>query len=181
MEHEQGEEVLGRDGSGSVFSAFGMAITKDDHAVPAPQNILLADDAPVQVAAKINRLTTFDLAPSTQKSEQETRRTLEKLTEAGLVDAHGSGWGRTYTLNAHVYRKAGQKAGYIHQAGFDPIQQEQMVLRFIDEHGTIQRADVMELCRLSAPQAYHLLKRLEKEKMVEQHGVKRYSYYTRLT
>jgi ATP-dependent DNA helicase RecG len=127
------------------------------------------------------RLTTLDLAPSTQKSEQETRRTLEKLTEAGLVEAHGSGRGRTYTLSAHVYRKAGQKAGYIHQAGFDPIQQEQMVLNFIDKHGTIKRADVMELCRISAPQAYHLLKRLEKLKKVEQHGAKRYAYYTRLS
>lgn len=125
------------------------------------------------------RLTTFDLCPSVQKTEQETRRTLEKLTEAGLVEAHGSGRGRTYTLSAHVYRKAGQKAGYIHQAGFDPIQQEQMVLRFIDEHDSIKRADVMELCRLSAPQAYHLLKRLEKLKKVEQHGAKRYAYYTR--
>ena len=127
------------------------------------------------------RLTTFDLAPSTQKSEQETRHTVEKLTEAGLVEAHGSGRGQTYTLSARVYRKAGQKAGYIHQTGFDPIQQEQMVLSFIDKHGSIKRADVMELCRLSAPQAYHLLKRLENLKKVEQHGFKRYAYYTRPT
>ena len=55
MKHEQEEEVLGRDGSGPVFSAFGMAKTKDDHAFPALQNILLADNAPVQVAAKINK------------------------------------------------------------------------------------------------------------------------------
>ena len=127
------------------------------------------------------RLTTIDLAPSTQKSEQETRRTIEKLTEAALVEAHGSGRGRTYTLSARVYRKAGQKAGYIHQAGFDPIQQEQMVLSFIDKHGTIRRSDVMELCRVSASQAYHLLKRLENQNKISQHGVKRYAYYTRLT
>ncbi|MDR3554007.1 MAG: helix-turn-helix transcriptional regulator [Syntrophobacteraceae bacterium] len=56
------------------------------------------------------RLTTADLAPSTQKSEQETRAALEKLTEAGLVEAHGMGRGRTYTLSAKVYGKAGQKA-----------------------------------------------------------------------
>ncbi len=73
---------------------------------------------------------------------------------------------------------AGQKAGNIHLARFDPIQQEQMVLRFIDEHGSIKLADVMELCRLSAPQAYHFLKRLEKSKKIEYHRVKRYAYYT---
>lgn len=55
MEHEQVEEVFGLDGSGPVFSAFGMAITEGDHAVPALHNILLPDDAPVQVAAKINK------------------------------------------------------------------------------------------------------------------------------
>lgn len=57
------------------------------------------------------RLTTADLALATQKSEQKTRSTIEKLAEAGLVEAHGSGRGRTYTLWAKVYRKAGQKAG----------------------------------------------------------------------
>lgn len=55
MEHEQVEEVLALDGSGMVFSAFGMAIAEGDPAVPALQNVLLPDDAPVQVAAKIDK------------------------------------------------------------------------------------------------------------------------------
>ena len=42
MEHEQGEEVLGRDGSDPVYSSFGMVITEGDHAVLELQNILLA-------------------------------------------------------------------------------------------------------------------------------------------
>lgn len=125
------------------------------------------------------RLTTADLAPSTQKSEQETRAALEKLTEAGLVDAHGTGRGRTYTLSAKVYSKAGQKADYVRQAGFDPIQQEQMILSYIDKHGSIKRADVAELCRLGMPQAYRLLKKLEGDGMITQHGVKRHAFYTR--
>lgn len=44
------------------------------------------------------------------------------------------------------------------QVGFDPIQQEQMVLSYVDKHGYIKRADVAELCRLTQPQAYHILK-----------------------
>ena len=55
MEHEQVEKILGLDGFGSVFFTFGMAITEGDHAVLALQNILLADDAPVQVAAQIDK------------------------------------------------------------------------------------------------------------------------------
>jgi len=126
------------------------------------------------------RLTTIDLSASTQKSEQETRAALEKLGEAGLIEAHGGGRGRTYTLSAKVYRKTGQKAAYIRQAGFDPIQQEQMVLSFIDKHGSIRRADVMDLCRLTGPQAYHLLKRLKEKQKIRQEGKRREAVYTRL-
>ncbi|MCK4505555.1 MAG: hypothetical protein KAW14_08070 [Candidatus Aegiribacteria sp.] len=65
------------------------------------------------------------------------------------------------------------------QVGFDRIQQEQMVLSYIDKHGSIKRADVMELCRISGPQAYHLLKRLKEQKKIHQKGKKRYAVYTR--
>jgi ATP-dependent DNA helicase RecG len=126
------------------------------------------------------RLTTNDLAPSIQKNEQEVRAALEKLAEAGLVEAHGVGRARAYTLSAKVYRKTGQKVAYIRQAGFDPIQHEQMVLSYIVKHGSIKRAEVAELCQLSLPQAYHLLKRLKNEGKVVQHGVKRHAYYAQI-
>ena len=125
------------------------------------------------------RLTTSDIAPSTQKSEQETRATLEKLIEAGIVEAHGAGRGRTYTLSAKVYSKAGQKGAYVRQAGFDPIQQEQMVLSYIDKHGSIKRADVMELCRITKDQAYKLLSRLKKDRQIEQAGERKGAVYGR--
>ncbi|MFH1028290.1 MAG: RNA-binding domain-containing protein, partial [Pseudomonadota bacterium] len=66
------------------------------------------------------RLTTADLTADIQKSEQATRTALEKLVEADLVEAHGIGRGRTYTLSAKVYRHTGQKAAYVRQSGFDP-------------------------------------------------------------
>lgn len=125
------------------------------------------------------RLTTSDLAIDTQKSEQATRVTLEKLVEAGLIEAHSTGRGRSYTLSAKMYRHTGQKAAYIRQAGFDPIQQEQMVLAYIEKHGAIKRAEVMDLCRISGPQAYHLLKRLEKQGKIKQTGKMRHAVYKR--
>jgi ATP-dependent DNA helicase RecG len=125
------------------------------------------------------RLTTSDMAIDTQKSEQATRVTLEKLVEAGLVDAHGTGRGRSYTLSAKVYRQAGQKAAYVRQTGFDPIQQEQMVLAFIDRHGSVKRSDVIELCYLNPHQAYRLLKRLKEQGLILQKGERRYAVYTR--
>jgi len=51
MERDQVEEVFSLDDSGPVFAAFDMAIAEGDHAVPAVENILLPDDAAVQVAA----------------------------------------------------------------------------------------------------------------------------------
>jgi len=125
------------------------------------------------------RLTTANMSADTQKSEQATRTALEKLAEAGLVEAHGTGRGRTYTLSATMYRGVGQKAAYIRQAGFQPIQQEHMVLTYIDKHGSIKRAEVAELCRLSLPQAYHLLKRLQKQGKIKQTGKMRHTAYTR--
>jgi ATP-dependent DNA helicase RecG len=127
------------------------------------------------------RMTTADLAADIQKTETSARGTLERLVEAGLVEAHGAGRGRTYTLSAKVYRHSGQKAAYIRQVGFDPIQQEQMVLSFIDKHGSIKRADAAELCHTSLPQAYHLLKKLQREGRIIQKGRMRYALYTRAT
>lgn len=125
------------------------------------------------------RLTTSDLTTDTQKSEQATRTTLEKLVEAGLVEAHGTGRGRSYTLSAKVYRGAGQKAAYVRQAGFDPIQQEHMVLAYIDKHGSIKRADVIDLCRITKDQAAKLLKKLTSEEKITKHGERRGAYYER--
>ena len=46
------------------------------------------------------------------------------------------------------------------QRGFEPLQQEQMVLQYVENHGSISRAETAELCLLSAPQAYRLLQSL---------------------
>ena len=125
------------------------------------------------------RLTTGDLAPSVQKPEASVRSTLEKLVETGFLEPHGTGRGRTYTLSAALYRKAGKKSEYIRQAGFAPIQQEQMVLNYIDKHGSIKRADAMDLCHLTQDQAYKLLSRLKKQGDIVQIGDRKGATYER--
>ena len=125
------------------------------------------------------RLTTADLTPSVQKPEINVRATLEKLVESGFLEPHGTGRGRTCTLSATMYQKAGKKSEYIRQAGFAPLQQEQMVLNYIDKHGGIKRADVMDLCHLNGPQAYRLLKKLANAGKVRKTGERKHSTYTR--
>lgn len=125
------------------------------------------------------RLPTTELSRSVQKSEQETRTVLERLVEIGMVEPHGTGRGRTYTLSAKVYRQTGQKTGYTRQAGFEPIQQEQMVLNYLEQHGSIKRAEVAELCRINPFQATRLLKRLVDKAKIKPVGKGKGTVYTR--
>ena len=109
------------------------------------------------------RLDTAILATAIQRDEAAARNVLERLVEADLVEAHGVRKSRTYTLSPRVYRELGQAADYIRQAGFDPIQQQQMVLQYVKTHGSITRKDVVTLCRISEDQARRLLGRLHDE------------------
>ena len=127
------------------------------------------------------RLTTPDLAQSVQKNEIVVRSSLEKLVESGFIEAHGSSRGRAYTLSAKVYRHTGQKAAYVRQAGFDPIQQEQMIISYINKHGSIRRSEAMELCQISQDQAYKLLARMKKKHLITMKGRQKGASYTKHT
>lgn len=124
------------------------------------------------------RVTTDELAVLIQRDATSAKRTLEALTEAGLVEAHGSTRGRSYTLSASLYQAAGDKAAYTRQAGFAPIQHEQMVLNYVQQHGQIKRAEVMGLCRVSTDQAAKLLKKLKDRGAIVQSGKNRGATYT---
>lgn len=123
------------------------------------------------------RLKTSDFIESIQKPESLVRSALEKLLEQGFIESHGGGRGRTYTLSAALYRRAGKKNEYIRQAGFGSIQQEQMVLQYIGAHGSINRSAVMELCHLSKDQAYKLLNKLRKKRVISMEGSRRHAIY----
>jgi ATP-dependent DNA helicase RecG len=123
------------------------------------------------------RLDVNPAAALIQKDVNNARSLLERLVEMGLVQAHGVKRGRTYTLSPSVYRQLGQAAGYVRQAGFDRIQQEELVKRYVQEHGKIRRRDVMELCALSPDQATRLLTRLVEKQDLERYGVGKGSWY----
>jgi ATP-dependent DNA helicase RecG len=116
------------------------------------------------------RVDTGRLAHEIQRDEIAARKVMERLVEAGLVEAHGVRKGRTYTLNPKVYKALGQPADYVRQAGFDPIQQEQMVLQFVRNHGRITRRDAVALCRIGEDQARRLLTKLHSEGKLRRTG-----------
>lgn len=69
---------------------------------------------------------------------------------------------------------------YTRQVGFSALQHEQLVLNYVRQHGRITRAEVVELCRLSADQAAKLLKKLKENGLLQQHGERRWASYTLL-
>ena len=143
-------------------------------------NTELPIDSLIALAAlrATKRVSADELAVQIQRDTASAKRTLEALTEAGLVEAHGSTRARSYTLSASLYQAVGDKAAYTRQAGFSSIQNEQMVLNYVQQHGQVRRAEVMELCRLSEDQAWQLLKRLMLAEKLVKHGERRWSFYT---
>ena len=116
------------------------------------------------------RLTTKEAARLIQKPESDVRVVLNRLVEAGLVEPRGERKGRTWHLSAATYRRLGQPAAYVRRRGFEPLQQEQMVLQYVEKHGRITRSEAAELCRLAPSQAYRLLKRLEEAGKIRRIG-----------
>jgi len=147
--------------------------TEERSGMPLPLDSLIV----LAKLRKERRLDIGEIASAIQKNESAARAVIERLSETGLVEAHGVKKGRTYMLSANVYRRIGQPDGYVRQAGFDPIQQEQMVLQYIRKHGQITRKDVIELCRIGPFQASRLLNKLVRAGNLQLTGKGRGSYY----
>lgn len=126
---------------------------------------------------QLKRLSAEELAQRIQRDVTSAKRTLEALTEAGFVEAHGATRGRTYMLSVAVYGAVADKAAYTRQAGFAPIQNEQMVLSYVRQHSRIKRAEAMELCRLSEGQVKSLLKRMCQSDLLVLEGAGPASFY----
>ncbi len=80
----------------------------------------------------------------------------------------------------HGHRLNPRKRHYnsdVRQAGFDAIQQEQMVLKYVREHGEIGRKDAADLCRLSKDQASQLLRKMLSENKLVMAGKGRGVHY----
>ena len=63
-----------------------------------------------------------------------------------------------------------EKAGYVQMRGFEPIQQQEMIVQYLRAHRHIKRSEVAELCKLSPDQAKRLLQKLVKANKLIQYG-----------
>ncbi len=78
-----------------------------------------------------------------------------------MLESLGERRGKSYHLSAGIYRRLGKKDAYIRQRGFEPIQREQMVIQYVERHGSISRMEVAGLCMLNGSQAYRLVHGME--------------------
>ncbi|MDI6870226.1 MAG: ATP-binding protein [Bacillota bacterium] len=145
----------------------------------AGRNLRLGELLVLNALWQERALTTDEAARLIQKPADEARAVLNRLVEAGLVEARGEKKGRAWHLSAATYRRLGDKAAYVRQRGFEPLQQEQMVLQYVEKHGRITRREAVELCCLSPDQAYRLLTRLTEEGKLVRHGTKKGAWYER--
>ena len=94
------------------------------------------------------RLSAAELATLMQRTDSEARALLGRMVGRGLVEARGERRGRTYHLSAAIYRTLDEGGAYVRVRSFEPLQQRQMVISYVEAHGRITRGQVSELCSL---------------------------------
>lgn len=104
------------------------------------------------------RMSLNEISTECNIPEAKLRSTVERLTEAGIIDGMGNGRGRVYVLSAKAYKDPAQ---YVRQTDIDVIRYTELILKLAQTKEYITRKDVIDLLRVSGPQAYRLLKKLE--------------------
>ncbi len=116
------------------------------------------------------------LSHAIQRDAAAARRVLERLVQAELVQAHGMGKDRFYTLTGTVAKALGRSADTRQTA---PVisQRAKQVLSHVAKHGRITRKDAAALFQISDDQASRLLRKLCSENKLVSHGSGRDTWY----
>lgn len=105
------------------------------------------------------RLTIGEIEEVTNIGEIRAKAVVEKLVEAGLVEASGNSKARFYILSSKVYKEQDNIVGYVRQTGIDAVKYEAWIMELIQkQNGKITRDNVVELLNVTPSQAYRLLK-----------------------
>lgn len=102
-----------------------------------------------------------------------------RLVEKGILESRGAGRNRRFHLTARFYDMAEDRDAYVRVKGADPLQQQRMILDYVDAYGSIARSQAAELCQVSPQQARQVLKRLVDEGSLELVGQRRGARYQR--
>lgn len=124
------------------------------------------------------RLTIAEIVEVTNIGEIRAKAVVEKLVEAGLVDASGNNKSRFYMLSSKVYKEQDNIVGYVRQTGIDAVKYEAWIMELLQKQGgKITRENVVELLNVTPPQAYRLLKKMSDKGRIKLIGSGRSAYY----
>lgn len=122
------------------------------------------------------RMSIHDIEEVTNIPEAKVRATVERMTEAGLLESVGNGKGRAYILSSKAYH---DKAQYVRQTDIDTIRYPELVLKLAEQQGKITRTDVVELLHVTGDQAYRILKKMVRDGTLIQEGTTKNTVYRR--
>ena len=121
--------------------------------------------------------TVNDISELTSTSINKESVIVKNLVEGGVFEARGERAHRVYRFTAATYRAIGPASAYTRAAGFEPLQQEQMVLAHLRAHGRVTRSEVSELCQLTSEGSKSLLRRLLRRSIIKPSGSGRDTFY----
>ena len=156
--------------------AFTKMISNEENRLgrSLPINSLLI----LSVLQSQRRLTIAEIAEVTNIGEIRAKAVVEKLVEAGLVDASGNNKARFYILSSKVYKEQDNIVGYVRQTGIGAVKYEAWIMELIQKQGgKITRDNVVELLNVTPPQAYRLLKKMSDKGRIKLVGNGRSAYY----
>jgi len=105
-----------------------------------------------------------------QRSEREVSERLTTMVRGGLLERRGTGGGAVYQMSGSVAQELGLPP---RERLIESIRCEQMVLRYVEEKGSIRNAECQQLCGVSPRQAGYLLSKLVEAGELEKRGRKR--------
>ncbi len=156
--------------------AFTKMISNEENRLgrSLPINSLLI----LSVLQSRRRLTIGEIEEVTNIGEIRAKAVVEKLVEAGLVEASGNSKARFYILSSKVYKEQDNIVGYVRQTGIDAVKYEAWIMELIQKQsGKITRDNVVELLNVTPSQAYRLLKKLSDKGRIKLVGNGRSAYY----
>ncbi|OGI00605.1 MAG: hypothetical protein A2Y25_07615 [Candidatus Melainabacteria bacterium GWF2_37_15] len=108
-----------------------------------------------------------------QENQQSAKKRLSNLISKNFIKNKG----KDYTLSSWVYRELNILDEYIRLSGFDGIQQETMIMQYIEEKGSITRAEVETLCNIPSKTASRRIDKLIENGKVKVVGRNRSTKY----
>ena len=119
-------------------------------------------------------MTVRDLSEETSLPEARVRAVVERMTEAGLLDAIGNTKGRSYILNQKIYQ---DEVRCVRQTDIESIRYPELVNSLVEKKKVISRKDVTELLHITPSQAYRILQKLVEAGELQQTGSGRNTRY----